>query len=166
MQYYYNILNQPNLRGVADTFKEQVAEALGNPDDIKMYQRCDYDACCEYEDDEDSEDIKMLSGKCSCPWKKHEMCGEGGEEREGGEGEGCAHCQACCSYEESDSFLTYCRGEGKRERCMENGCCDGGDEEEDDEGEEEDWDGDEGEGGHGGEGGQCPDCGTTNLCCY
>ena len=22
------------------------------------------------------------------------------------------------------------------------------------------------EGGHGSEGGQCPDCGTTNLCCY
>ena len=85
--------------------------------------------------------------KCSCPEKYdcdgegEDEDGEGGEERGGGRRGGCAHCQACCSYEESDSFLTYCRGEGKRERCMESGCCDGGDEEEDDEGDEGDGDG-------------------------
>jgi len=73
------ILNQPNLRGVADTFKEQVAEALGNPDDIEMYPHvgCSFDACCSYEDSEDSEDIKMYHKRCTCPQKKRYMCGGG-----------------------------------------------------------------------------------------
>ena len=73
------ILNQPNLRGVADTFKEQVAEALGNPDDIEMYPHvgCSFDACCSYEDSEDSKDIKMYHKECTCPQKKRYMCGGG-----------------------------------------------------------------------------------------
>ena len=167
LQYYK--LNQPNLRGVAATFKEQVAKALGNPDDIKMYPHvgCSFDACCSYEDSEDSEDIKMYHRECTC---EYDCDGEGGGEgrRGGGGGGGCAHCEDCCMYKGSDSFLTYCRGEGKRESCMNNGCCDGG--------EERGHGGHGGfhghgfghgrEGGHGGEGGQCPDCGTTNLCCY
>jgi len=90
-----------------------------------MYERCTFDACCEYEDDEDSEDIKMLSGKCSCPWKKQEMCGGGGggEEREGGGRGGCAHCEDCEGVDEaSDSFLTYCRSQRFKRRCIRRGC--------------------------------------------
>ena len=72
------ILNQPNLRGVADTFKEQVAKALGNPDDIEMYQR------------------------------------------------ECAHCEDCEGVdEESDSFLTYCKGREFKQRCIRHGCISG-----------------------------------------
>lgn len=121
------ILNQPNLRGVANTFKEQVAKALGNPDDIKMYRKegCSFEICCGYEDSEDSEDIKMYEKVCTCPGQIDcDGGGEGEGRRGGGGGEGCDGCsEDCCPYEGSDSFLTYCKAPGGMGQCVANGCC-------------------------------------------